>query len=397
MTPRCYRPGAAGQERLGPPRSIPATQHRGAPAHASIHVGAGRARLPAPRRLRGRPGTGKPATQPTAGAATSSREIPTASRGTHVTGCATCVMSATYDQCHPISALMSHFNAARVATRQWTVLPCLAGTGHDSNVGAAIGRIVRYTQNSTQPTSHFSSQGVPVSSQYLEAFPGNSEEPAGTHVGGTAWIPTRRSVLRSGGGIAGAALFVLPFPGSVLTRENVAAASARPSTSSVREEFSRAVRQYGVPAAVLLAMGYVNTRLEMPTPDASGHRDGDPEGRGAYGIMALARNSFSDTLGAATELTGIAAERLTTDRAANILGGAALLAHSQGRQPTDDPLRWIGAIHGNGGGGPRYVATSGVGAGELYAGQVSDVLNKGFSVRTRSGERVTLRARRTRS
>lgn len=144
-------------------------------------------------------------------------------------------------------------------------------------------------------------------------------------------------------------------------------------------------------------MGYVNTRLEMPPPDASGHRAGDPEGRGSHGIMALTRNAASDTLGAAAELTGIAADRLQTDRAANIRGGAALLADSHGRPvPDGDSARWLGAVHGSGGGGPRYTATAGIGAGELYAGQVADVLTSGFAVRTRSGERVTLQGRKRR-
>lgn len=208
---------------------------------------------------------------------------------------------------------------------------------------------------------------------------------------GWGWGLTRRGFLRVGvAGIAGAAVFA--SPDGVL-----AGSSAAESPSPLRDEIHRAGREYGVPAAVLLAMGYVNTRLEMPTAEASAHRAGDPEGRGAYGVMALTRNAASDTLGAAAELTGIAAGRLQTNRAANIRGGAALLADSHGRPGTDgDPVRWLGAVHGSGGGGPRYTATAGVGAGELYAGQVADVLNSGFAVRTRSGERVTLQGRKRR-
>jgi hypothetical protein len=68
----------------------------------------------------------------------------------------------------------------------------------------------------------------------------------------------------------------------------------------------------------------------MPPPEASDYEEGDPEGKGAYGIMALVRNPFTDTLGEASQLTGISTEKLKTDRRSNILGGAALLARSQG-------------------------------------------------------------------
>lgn len=237
-----------------------------------------------------------------------------------------------------------------------------------------------------------------MASQDAADYPGSAENPPGTPIDRSERV-RRRSFLRYGSaGMAGtAALLAFPRPSGVLARENVVATASRTrSGSALRAEVTRAAREYGIPAAVLLAMGYVNTRLEMPPPEASQHRNGDPEGPGAYGIMALARNSSSDTLGAAATLTGMPARRLQTDRAANLRGGAALLADSQGREQPDDPLRWIGAIHGSGGKGPRYAATSGIGAGELYAGQVEDILRNGFSVRTSSGERVALEARRRR-
>jgi hypothetical protein len=42
--------------------------------------------------------------------------------------------------------------------------------------------------------------------------------------------------------------------------------------------------------------------------------------------MQLVRNPAQDTLGRAASLTGLSVEELKTSRAANVLGGAAVLA-----------------------------------------------------------------------
>jgi len=46
-----------------------------------------------------------------------------------------------------------------------------------------------------------------------------------------------------------------------------------------------------------MAMGYVNTRWEMPQPEANAYERGDPHGWGPYGIMTLVQNPYSDILG----------------------------------------------------------------------------------------------------
>src|SRR3712207_7394121 len=56
---------------------------------------------------------------------------------------------------------------------------------------------------------------------------------------------------------------------------------------------------------LLLAMGFVNTHWEMPPPSASDYRPGDLSGRGAYGIMQLVENPWTDTLSRAASLTGL--------------------------------------------------------------------------------------------
>ena len=192
----------------------------------------------------------------------------------------------------------------------------------------------------------------------------------------------RRDFLRLGGiGVAAAALFGIAGTGELFAQQDSA-------YSSLVEEFNEAAERYDVPVSVLLAMGYVNTRWEMPPPEASAHERGDPHGRGAYGIMQLVRNDDEDTLGEASRLTGIPEETLKTDRRANILGGAALLAEAQGERPTrlGD---YFGAVSGK---GKRrlFKAVAGIGAGELYAEQVFDVLRKGTYETLLDGEQVEL-------
>lgn len=185
--------------------------------------------------------------------------------------------------------------------------------------------------------------------------------------------------------------------------------------SSLMQEFKDAAKEFGVPVGVLIAMGYVNTRWEMPPPEASEYEEGELHGWGGYGIMALVRNPATDTLGEASRLTGIPEEKLKTDRRSNIRGGAALLAKSQkvqGRPVLKSQAReraqdqsglgtneldgWVESVSGKGAfkklgvkvDGP---AASGVGGGKVYAEQVAEALKNGASGRTKAGEQVTLK------
>ena len=192
----------------------------------------------------------------------------------------------------------------------------------------------------------------------------------------------RRDFLRLGGiGVAAAALFGIAGTGELFAQQD-------PAYSSLVEEFNEAAEKYDVPVSILLAMGYVNTRWEMPPPEASAHEPGDPHGRGAYGIMQLVRNDDEDTLGEASRLTGIPEETLKTDRRSNILGGAALLAEAQGERPArlGD---YFGAVSGK---GRRrlFKAVAGLGAGDLYAEQVFDVLKRGSYETILDGEQIEL-------
>ncbi|MDP8929956.1 MAG: hypothetical protein M3O70_15655 [Actinomycetota bacterium] len=196
---------------------------------------------------------------------------------------------------------------------------------------------------------------------------------------------TRRDLLRLGAaGLAGTVFLV------DAVRASASGRVAR--VSSLLPEVQEAAREYGVPVPVLLAMGYVNTRLEMPASEVTAYREGDPEGRGMYGLMALVRNPAADTVGLAARITRLSPRELMSDRSANLHGGAALLAYSQGPGRPRLARDWLGAVAGTGGDGPALHATAGVGGGDLYADQVADVLARGFTVRTSSGERLALAA-----
>ena len=224
-----------------------------------------------------------------------------------------------------------------------------------------------------------------------EAAPGN----------GTRSMDRRSFLKISGAGVAGALFASSLFPARTLAQGSERSGSERSGSerSELMREFTDAAKEYGVPAGVLMAMGYVNTRWEMPPPELSAYEDGDPHGWGGYGVMALVQNPSTNTLAEAAELTGLSEEELKTDRAANIRGGAALLAESMGENKPQDPSQWFGAIAGGRGfgalgrGAEEFDAPSGVGGGELYAEQVFAALEEGVSGETKRGERISLQAR----
>ena len=180
----------------------------------------------------------------------------------------------------------------------------------------------------------------------------------------------RRKFLKLGGaGLAGAVMLgTAGATGSrVLARE----------ASSLIAEFESAATEYGVPQDLLLAMGYVNTMWEMPPPRMTAYREDDIHGRGAYGIMQLVRNPWEDTLGEAARLTGLSEEQLKNDRAANIRGGAAILAGIQGQDRPADLNGWQEAVAEYGG-------------IDLYATEVYETLRSGASATISTGESLEL-------
>lgn len=177
----------------------------------------------------------------------------------------------------------------------------------------------------------------------------------------------RRDFLRlSGSGLAGTVLL-----GAVSGR-----VLARPGPL-LRTEMESTAARYRVPEELLLAMGYVNTLWEMPPPGASAYEPGDLHGRGAYGIMQLLQNPSRNTLGKAAQLTGLSREELKNDRAANVRGGAAVLAHLQGKERPEDLNGWRDAV-------AEYGGT------DLYAQEVFETLQDGAHATISTGERLSL-------
>lgn len=177
----------------------------------------------------------------------------------------------------------------------------------------------------------------------------------------------RRNFLRLGGaGLAGAVLLGTAG-GRVL-------AQAGPSLKS---EFEAASTEYGVPAELLLAMGYTNTFWEMPPPTATAFEPGDLHGHGTYGVMALYQNPSRDTLGRAAGLTRLSERELKADRAANVRGGAAVLADIAGATKPDGLDGWQEAVAEYGG-------------VDFYALEVFQTLKEGAQATISTGESLTL-------
>lgn len=138
----------------------------------------------------------------------------------------------------------------------------------------------------------------------------------------------RRDLLKLGAGALAAGTV-----GSQLVSAPASAAGARADRGAadrrtLERQAAAAAQESGVPTELLLAIAWVHTRGRMPAPSESAYERGAASGRGEYGPAGLVRNPFADTLGEASRLTGISARSLMTDRAANLRGGADLLASS---------------------------------------------------------------------
>jgi hypothetical protein len=177
----------------------------------------------------------------------------------------------------------------------------------------------------------------------------------------------RREFLRLGGaGLAGAVL--LGTAGGRVFAQ---------SGTSLEAEFEAAAEEHGVPQELLMSMSYVNTEWEMPPPETTPYREGDIHGRGAYGIMQLLEEPVGVSLVRGAELTELSKETLKNDRAANILGGAAVLAEIQGPEKPADLNGWQQAV-------------SEYGGIDLYAEEVYETLQSGASATISTGESLEL-------
>ena len=225
--------------------------------------------------------------------------------------------------------------------------------------------------------------------------------------------PGRRHLRHTAVTLASAAL-LLPLLGA-----GPAQSAPDSSTGELRSAFATASAEYQVPQSVLLAVSYLQSRWDTHA--------GAPSVTGGYGPMHLtdARTALATaehfaegtedargdsarpalhpdvrvpassalparlrTLPRAAELTGLPAAELRTDPAANIAGGAALLAAAQkelGEPLSAGPAGWYGAV-------ARFSGADDTATAAAYANDVYDVLRTGEERVTDEGLRVALAA-----
>ncbi|HWM36149.1 MAG TPA: N-acetylmuramoyl-L-alanine amidase, partial [Streptomyces sp.] len=211
-------------------------------------------------------------------------------------------------------------------------------------------------------------------------------------------------------------LLPLASPGPYATAE-------QRDTSRLQQHFAEAAEQYKVPESVLLGVSYLQSRWDT--------HDGAPSVSGGYGPMHLtdARTALADasphvghggsedargdtarqartaaagakaldagdlparlrTAERAADLTGLPKKKLRESPAANVRGGAALLAAAQkklGRPLSSDPADWFGAV-------AAFPGASEPAAGTTFADDVFDVVRSGEQRTTDSGQRIALEA-----
>ncbi|MFF4755076.1 N-acetylmuramoyl-L-alanine amidase [Streptomyces sp. NPDC002514] len=226
--------------------------------------------------------------------------------------------------------------------------------------------------------------------------------------------PRGRRTRRAAGGIAAAAL-LLPLLGAAPSQ-----GVGRSAAGDLQGTFASAAAEYHVPQSVLLAVSYLQSRWDTHAgaPSVSGgygpmhltdahtalaaaphHSEGTEDARGDSARPArhpkvsvpdaAALPDRLETLPRAARLTGIPAAELRTDPAANVAGGAALLAAAQkelGRPLGSDPAEWYGAV-------ARFSGADDTATAASYANDVYDVLRTGAKHTTDQGQTVTLAAR----
>ncbi len=178
-----------------------------------------------------------------------------------------------------------------------------------------------------------------------------------------------------------------------------AAASTPGPTAAAASAFSAAAAKYGVPESVLLAVSYAETRWD----DHQGASSTD----GGYGPMHLtavdptavvdlsgkrkvAKASSLRTLYKASELTGLDPVALRKETAANIEGGAALLASYQrslGLPVGADTsaAQWYGAV-------ASYAEASDRVAASVFADDVYSIMARGAARTTNTGQQIVMPA-----
>jgi hypothetical protein len=203
---------------------------------------------------------------------------------------------------------------------------------------------------------------------------------------------------------------------AVLPLGNLTAAYAQ-EPADRQQAFTAAAQEFQVPESVLLGVSYLESRWDahagLPSSDAgfgpmhltdaaaytsaNHHSEGEEDARGDEGRplpAPSAQPAPADlpaslrTMEKAAALTGESHERLRTDDAANIRGGAAILADYQkalGAPLSDEPGEWYGAV-------AKYSGADEAGAAKFFADEVFSTIEEGVERTTDDGEKVKLPA-----
>ncbi len=196
--------------------------------------------------------------------------------------------------------------------------------------------------------------------------------------------------------------------------------AATTSATQLQSAFGAAAAEYQVPQSVLLGVAYLQSRWDdhNGAPSVAGgygpmhltdavtalaaeaphHSEGGEDARGDSARPArIPEAKLPDpaelparlkTLPHAAELTGLSPEELRSDTAANLRGGAALLAEAQkkaGKPLSEDPADWYGAVAAYSGADDKATAAS-------YANEVFAVIRDGAARTTDAGQQVQLAA-----
>lgn len=161
-------------------------------------------------------------------------------------------------------------------------------------------------------------------------------------------------------------------------------AQGRGAQGRLNKAFQQAANEFDVPRSLLAAIAYAESHLD--------DHHGAPSIANGYGVMHLVDNPQAQTLKTAAKVLQISEEALKTDVVQNIRGGAAVLRAFADEQGLDDASRknvaeWYSVI-------ARYSTATSDEVARLYADEVYNLLNRGFSGTSNQGETITVPARR---
>ncbi|MFJ9560458.1 N-acetylmuramoyl-L-alanine amidase [Streptomyces fuscichromogenes] len=213
----------------------------------------------------------------------------------------------------------------------------------------------------------------------------------------------RPAVLTAVAALAVAGGAGMPVPALAAGAAPGAAAGA--VTGTLQQEFTAAADAYHVPRQVLLAVAYQESAwdthagqhstdggygpMHLTDVTTAMMAGGDAGAAGRGDVAKLAAAPALHTLQSAAKLTGLSAGELRTDPAANIRGGAALLASYQkaltGSGDATDPGNWYAAV-------ARYSQATERQGAAAFADRVFATMEKGAGRTTADGQHVKLAA-----